>query len=90
MIDLGKVYPRLKQIIEGNSVLETTDGKVIEIDVEDSPVMQEYIDGLQVAYALDEGSYFRFISNKDMTDGLAVDELHEAAMEICTLLLVSN
>ena len=81
MIDLGKVYPRLKQIIEGDSALETTDGKVIELDVEDSPVMQEYIDGLQVAYALDEGSYFRFIANKDMTDGLAVDELHEAAME---------
>lgn len=80
MIDLLKVYPRLKQVLEDDMVLETAENGTIKLAPEDSPVMLDFAEGLKIAYAIDEDSYFSLVLNRDMAD-VDIKDLHEAALE---------
>jgi len=83
MIDLTKVFPRLKEIYKDDAPQEyvTKGGQTIEIPEEDSPVSKPFAQNLTVSYAIDMGSHYQFIPNRDLTDEVTIDQLHEAALQ---------
>ncbi|WP_029903232.1 DUF1444 family protein [Prevotella sp. 10(H)] len=83
MIDLKKVFPRLKETYPDDApvMLELQEGKNITLSQEDSPVMKPFADNLTISYAIDKGTHYEFIPNRDLSDELTIDMMHDAAME---------
>lgn len=83
MIDLKKVFPRLKETYSNDDpvTLEMQDGKTITLTEEDSPVMKPFAENLTISYALDMGTYYQFVPNRDLSEELTIEMLHEAALE---------
>lgn len=83
MIDYTKVFPRIKEIYkdgESPKSLVKPTGKTIDMPFEASPVMQPLAKNLNIAYALDMGSHYQFIPNRDLSDEVTIEKLHEAAL----------
>ncbi|SBW01616.1 DUF1444 family protein [uncultured Dysgonomonas sp.] len=83
MIDLKKVFPRLKETYSNDDpvTLEMQDGKTITLTEEDSPVMKPFAQNLTISYALDMGTHYQFVPNRDLSEELTIEMLHEAALE---------
>lgn len=83
MIDFTKVFPRLKETYQNDTPIELTaeDGKTMTLPYEDSPVMKEFAQNLTISYALDMGSHYQFIANRDLSDEVTIEKLHEAALQ---------
>ena len=81
VVDLKKVVPRLKGIISD----ETPDpvdaaGQVFQASPDDSPVYKTFAQGLGVFYAMDMGTSYRLLQNRDLRGGITIEALHDAAM----------
>ncbi len=83
MIDLSKVYPRLKETYsdEEPKILLTHEGKEVTLSLDDSPIMKPFAQNLVVSYALDMGTHYQFISNKALSNDLTIERLHDAALK---------
>lgn len=84
MIDFTKVFPRIKETYhdgEERKSLVQPHGETVEIPFDASPVMKPLTKNLNVAYALDMETHYQFIANRDLSDEVTVEKLHEAALE---------
>jgi len=83
MIDLKKVFPRLKETYKDDAPVELQVGedKTITLSEEDSPVMRLFAQNLTISYAIDKGSHYEFIANRDLSDEVTIEMLHEAALQ---------
>jgi len=83
MIDFSKVFPRLKETYKNDTPIELQvgDDKTITLSEEDSPVMKQFAQNLTISYAIDMDSHYQFIPNRDLTDEVTIEKLHEAALQ---------
>ena len=83
MIDFAKVFPRLKETYDSTNPIRvaTDEGKEITLSAEDSPVMIPFAENLSVSYAVDHGTHYQFVSNRDLSDTVTVEKLHTAALQ---------
>jgi len=83
MIDLSKVFPRLKETFsDGEPItLQVHEGDSITLTEEDSPAMKPFAQNLTISYAIDMGTHYQFIPNRDLSDKLTIDMLHDAALQ---------
>ena len=76
----SKIYPWIKMVYQPGEEMPESPNE-IELADEDFPVYQEWLGGLAIFYAVDEGNHFSLILNRDIPEGLTIDELHEIAIE---------
>lgn len=84
MIDLSKVFPRLKEIYnkgEKRISLVQPSGESITMTHDESPVMQPFAQNLSISYAIDMGTHYQFIANRDLTDEITMEKLYEVALK---------
>ena len=82
MIDFEKVFPRLKETYKDDAPIEyeAKGGGSIELSKEDSPVMKPFAQNLTISYAIDMGTHYQFIANRDLSEEVTIEKLHEAAL----------
>ena len=76
----SNVYPWIKRVYQPDEEPPKTSNEM-KLSKEDYPVYQEWLGGLAIFYAVDEGSHFNLILNRDMPANFTTDELHEIAVE---------
>lgn len=85
MINFKKVFPRLKETYEtdGIAITYSNDGKQsnMTLSYEDSPVMKPFAENLIISYAIDKGTNYEYIPNRDLSEDVTIEKLHEAALE---------
>lgn len=83
MIDFSKVFPRLKETYNDDTPVELQVGedKTITLSKEDSPVMQPFAKNLTISYAIDMGTHYQFVANRDLSEEVTMEKLHEAALQ---------
>lgn len=81
-LDLSRVFPRLKAVLPDAdlSVIKTADGKEIVLPEDSMMVIEPYVDGLVLSYAIDEGAYFSFVTNGHLSDEVTINKIRSAAL----------
>ena len=82
ILDLKKVYPRIKGIFddENPDPLSNNNTDAIQVSLDESPVFKPLSKGIAIFYMIDEGHSFQIIQNKHLTDDITIDKLHSAAL----------
>ncbi len=81
-IDLQKVFPRIKGMFDDEFLdpVENADGKILEIPSEEAPVIKPLAKGIGICYMVDKGDSYQLVQNKDLSDELTIEILHNAAL----------
>ncbi len=81
-IDLQKVFPRIKGIFDDEFLdpVENTDKKVLEIPPEEAPIIKPLAKGIGICYMVDRGNDYQLVQNKELSDELTIEILHNAAL----------
>jgi uncharacterized protein YtpQ (UPF0354 family) len=81
-INLNKVYPRIKGIYdEQNPDPSPLIHDEITISVDEGPVIKPLAKGIGICYMLDKGDRYQIIQNKQLSEELTLEKLHEAALK---------
>ncbi|MDU1890225.1 MAG: DUF1444 family protein [Dysgonomonas sp.] len=82
MIDFSKVFPRIKATYPNEDITISLgqDGSELTLSYEDSPVMKTLVNNLVISYAIDHDTHYQFILNRDLSEDVTIDKLHEAAI----------
>jgi hypothetical protein len=84
VFDLNKVFPRLKAVFGGETPdphpRPNPDNEHVSLSFEESPVYDDFVEGLGVFYAIDKGNRYQLLQNKDLSDVITREKLREAAL----------
>jgi hypothetical protein len=76
-VDLSKVFPRIKGIFDE----ETPDpkpnpnGAIMTLSESDSPVFETLAKGLGIFYAIDKGTRYQLLQNRNLSDSVTLEDL---------------
>ena len=76
MIDFSKVFPRLKETYDADSA---DPANILSYD--DRPVIVPFAENLVISYALDKGSHYEYILNRDLSDDVTIEKLHQESLQ---------
>ncbi len=81
-IDLNKVYPRIKGLYdELNPDPSPMHHDEFAVSLDEGPVIKPLAKGIGISYMLDKGDGYLLIQNKQLSEDLTIEKLHEAALK---------
>jgi hypothetical protein len=84
VVDLNKVFPRVKAIF-GRETPDphprpNPENEHVSLSFEESPIYDDFAEGLGIFYAVDKGNRYQLLQNKDLSDVITREKLREVAL----------
>ena len=89
VVDLNKVFPRVKAIF-GRDIPDphprsNPENEHMSLSFEESPIYDDFAEGLGVFYALDKGNRYQLLQNKDLSEVITREKLRDSALNNMTM-----